>query len=173
MLSMVCSLLKVCLCLQVDQRLEGERPLLHAQHTGRVRCVCKDTTWVTSKQLICYVILIYCNNRTRVCKVDHVGVQSSTQLSHNWVHVHENESHSVPAVSFTYLSARTLQPPADNCVITHLCQNHWPVKTPHLKMNSVFGPQDGSTLSCKLWTGITVDYFFHHMPQILDLILDA
>lgn len=36
-------LLKICVCLQVSKRLEGERPLLHAQHTGGIWCVCKDT----------------------------------------------------------------------------------------------------------------------------------
>lgn len=36
-------LLKICVCLQVSKRLEGERPLLHAQHTGGVWCVRKDT----------------------------------------------------------------------------------------------------------------------------------
>lgn len=42
-----CILLKICVFLQVSERLEGERPLPHAQHTGGVWCVGKDTTWRT------------------------------------------------------------------------------------------------------------------------------
>lgn len=37
-------LLKICICLQLSKRLEGQRPLPHAQHTGGVRCVGKDAT---------------------------------------------------------------------------------------------------------------------------------
>lgn len=37
-------LLKICICLQLSKRLEGQRPLPHAQHAGGVRCVGKDAT---------------------------------------------------------------------------------------------------------------------------------
>lgn len=37
-------LLKICVFFQVSERLKGERPLPHAQHTGRVWCVSKDAT---------------------------------------------------------------------------------------------------------------------------------
>ncbi len=40
----ICILLKICVSLQISERLEGERPLPHAQHTGRVWCVREDAT---------------------------------------------------------------------------------------------------------------------------------